>query len=404
MKKKGLFYLISSVFYIASIFCLSYFSGFFIYDNSSAKISDSIENYIKTSDSKVECQKIMASNEWSIEKWQSIKENDIPINNTFSRVIRNVKVKDFDGEKHQIIAMSAESYEQSKYSTNHIYIAYGYSWKKIDENCVYISTKFANNFLLSSKTNVIRSFQDLIGKNLTFESDETNITLQIGGVFYSTPNTYANHYAACFENEEVFYMSLENSFALESNSKEGFVTYEAGSKTNFQTYSFINKSLDISKATFYNVSLESDIANIIDFYNNKNRYIYFVVLLVLDILFLIFFIKHLRRNKAHYNNLFSKSNLLKRLGNKLLNKCYLFSCYVFIVYCFLLFVIKRFSLSHLKTKIEFINEGSMTFTSLSFLLIIMVIWFDYISSKEKNIIIDNLYEIQSNCLYKEVEI
>lgn len=404
MKKKGIFCLISTVFYIASIFCLSYFSGFFIYDNSSTKISDSIESYIKTSDSKVECQKIIASNEWSIEKWQNIKENDIPINNTFSRVIRNVEVKDFDGEKHQIIAMSAEAYEQSKYSTNHIYIDYGYSWKKIDENCVYISTKFANNFLLSSKTNGIMSFQDLIGKNLTFKSNEANITLQIGGVFYSTPNTYANHYSTCFENEEVFYMSLENTFALESNSKEGFVTYEEDSKTNFQTYSFINKSLDISKATFYNISLENDIDNIKDFYKNKNRYIYSVVLLAFDILFLIFFIKHLRRNKTHYINIFSKSNLLKKIGNNLLNKYYLFSCYIFIIYCFLIFVIKRFSLSHSKTKIAFINEGSLTFTSLSFLLIIIVIWLDFISLKEKDIVMNEIYKIQNNYLYREIEI
>lgn len=374
-----------SILSLVSIFIASFFSGFFVYDNSNSMIEKTLDYYSSSSPALVEAQQFMLEEDWLIEEWENVEATaSVPLSNSFSRVVRSIQFKNFDGILYDTNVLSTASYEfDTKYSANHIYISYGGSWNNINNDYVYISDNFAE-MLKSSSSYGELEVNNLIGMPITFIcSSGEELILKIGGVFFTPSNSYSNYYQSCFDDENIVYVSLENSFKLSSASKEGFVTYENSSKTNFDTYEYIRNNEDIISSAFYNNSLNLDIDNTFAFYSDNMRFLYFALLLLASFFFIFVYIKLTYSIIDAKFGLNFKNEKIKRFVDEKKNIYYLLSVVILGIGCLLILLLRDTTLSFQSVTLSFANTGSMSVVSLSFVILLLFLWGHYLLSKKK---------------------
>lgn len=292
MKKKSLFNLIALIVSIVAVFPVSMFAGFYGYDNSATFIEKSFADSFKTS--KLIAQSIWTDEPKDLDYWSALSDEiDTEFQNTVSRVVKNEETAILPSEEHPLpitIASATPSESDKIYAENHLLLMYGESWNSLNEKGTYISYELATKLIETGVYGDI-SQRHLLGETVILKSGSHALLMTIGGIFFSEEDSVSKYYSECLE-DEIVYISLENTFELDTSSTKGFVTYEEGSSDNTEVYRRITGDISINENYIHSESMRTYIRDIESYaaLNSKTWLclLFSVMTIVLSIVFLLF--------------------------------------------------------------------------------------------------------------------
>lgn len=372
MKKKDIIKLISFILCLILVFPLSMMVGFYAYDNTPTLTSGAFNNI----ELNVVGQSIETKEAMNQEYWDSlVKDIDAEFQNTAGRFVQGDDVAAMASSDHTfpISIMSATPSTSDRiYATNHIYLTHGDSWASISESGVYMSQTLAFSLI---ETGIYGSIglSDFVGQNVTLRVGSTELALTVGGLFNNTAATYARYYANTLETE-IVYISLENTFKLDTSSTKGFITYENSSNRNYDVYQRIVNDEAIKEQYLHSSVLRERLAYIQN-YRTQSYIIWlcllFTLLAVADAVALLILSKKVFAYLQSIDN--EKLKFLNWMQRRE-NYYFILLAVGFAIACLCIAIGKSINLPYLSLPIPFINTGSMAALSISFLLICAVLW------------------------------
>lgn len=290
MNRSGIVNLVVLVLSLVVSFPLSMFAGYYGYDNGEVLIENSFTECLKST--AVIAQSVETSEAEGLEYWSNLNEEiSNEFQNTVSRVIKSDDTVIAPSEEFNFsvsIASTACAESDKSYSVNHIYISRGTSWEAIGTNSIYIGRSLATQLAETGIYGSI-SFAQMIDKTITLKGPSGELSMTVGGIFYDIGS--AEYYSDCLE-DEVVYISLENTFKLDTSSTKGLVTYEEGSTKNGTVYKRISGDSSIRETYLHSESMRAHIQDI-QSYRALNYKVWLCVLFsvmtaISSIVFLIF--------------------------------------------------------------------------------------------------------------------